>query len=82
MIAIDEHELQANFKELEVHAEARRKEEEAGAERKRKTFQSTPSMRPGSAYTTKSGAVNSAWGGIGAPNHVRRDAWRPSRMRP
>jgi hypothetical protein len=81
MIAIDENELQASFKELEVNAEARRKEEEAAAARKRKAccaVVSTPSMRPGGSYTTKSGAVNSAWGGIGALNHVCRNAWRPT----
>jgi hypothetical protein len=78
MNAVDEHEIDAGFKELEVHAEARRKEEQAEAEAKRRSkpvLKSTPSMKAGSAYTTKSGAVNSAWGGKGTPNHARPDAW-------
>ena len=63
MLAIDEEDLNASFRQLEEHAQARKKEEEAAAERKRQeNLRSTASIRPGSAYTTKSGAVNSAWG--------------------
>lgn len=64
MFAINEEDMHASFKQLEEHAEARRKEEEEEeAEKKRRALlHSTASIKPGSTYTTKSGAVNSAWG--------------------
>jgi hypothetical protein len=63
MLAISEEDLHASFKQLEEHAETRKKEEEEDAEKKRRALlHSTASIKPGSTYTTKSGAVNSAWG--------------------